>query len=200
MTDASTKRPDRTWLIIGLVFVTFWVIYLAFFLPGRGPQLAEVVVDLPADYRWAMEDLEGKPVSLDRYRGKTVFLNVWATWCPPCVREMPSIADLAGKDRLKGKNIEFVCVSMDRDRDKVLEFLRGKNWPMTVLHATDMPPAYETEGIPATFILSPAGRIVTAEVGASDWNRPDIVEFLEKTAATPPAPAPASDAAAPGKS
>ncbi|QEH33891.1 Thiol-disulfide oxidoreductase ResA [Aquisphaera giovannonii] len=200
MTDASARRPDRTWLIIGLVFVAFWVVYLTFFVPGRGPNLAEMAMDRPAEYRWPMEDLQGQAVSLERYRGKTVFLNVWATWCPPCVREMPSIADLARREMLKGKNIEFVCVSLDRDRDKVSDFIRGKNWPMTFLHATDVPMAYETEGIPATFILSPAGRIVSAEVGASDWDRPDIVEFLQKTAETPPAPDPSRDPVAPAKS
>jgi thiol-disulfide isomerase/thioredoxin len=194
MADASTKPPDRTWLILGLVFVAFWVVYLTFFVPGHGPQLANAVVDLPAEYNWVLKDLQGQPVDLGKYRGKTVFLNIWATWCPPCVGEMPSIARLAREPRLAGKNIEFVCVSADRDADTVREFLGGKDWPMTILHSTNMPPAYETEGIPATFILSPAGRIVTAEVGASDWDRPEIVQFLEKTAATPPAPA------APGKS
>ena len=59
---------------------------------------------------------------------------------------------------------------------------------MTVLHASTRPPVFQTEGIPATFIISPAGRIVAAEVGTTDWDRPDVVTFLEKTAAMPASP------------
>ncbi|WP_165234498.1 TlpA family protein disulfide reductase [Aquisphaera insulae] len=201
MSDPTTKpRPDRTWLIIGLVFVAFWVFYLTFFLPGRGPELAEAVVDRPADFKWSLRDLDGKPVDLASFRGRTVFLNIWATWCPPCVSEMPSIAELASRDRIKEQNIAFLCISVDRDIDKVRDFVRDKKWPMTILHATDMPPSYETEAIPATFVISPAGRIVAAEVGASDWDRPEIIQFLLKTAATPaaPAPPPAAETPAPG--
>ena len=82
-------------------------------------------------------------MQFSRFKGKTVFLNIWATWCGPCVGEMPSIARLAENPRLKGKNIEFVCVSTDDSTDKVVRFLRGKNWPMTVLH-----PAIAAAGLP----------------------------------------------------
>ncbi len=67
----------------------------------------------PADYDWSLMDLDGQPVSFAKFKGKTVFLNIWATWCGPCVGEMPSIAKLARNPRLQDKNIEFVCVSTD---------------------------------------------------------------------------------------
>lgn len=187
---ADTKpRTDRSWLIIALVFLGFWVVYLTFFAPGNRRPLEGSGIDLPADYNWKLEDLTEQPVPFSRFKGKTVFLNIWATWCPPCVREMPSIARLAENPRLKGKNIAFVCVSTDDSTDTVVRFVRDKNWPMTVLRAQSLPPVFHTEAIPATYIITPGGRIVAAEVGANDWDRTDVVAFLEKAAATKPKPA-----------
>ncbi len=187
---ADTKpRPDRTWLLIALVFLGFWVVYLTFFAPGNRRPLEGSGIDLPADYNWKLEDLGEQPVQFSRFKGKTVFLNIWATWCPPCVGEMPSIARLAENPRLKGKNIEFVCVSTDDSTDKVVRFVRDKHWPMTVLRAQSLPPVFLTEAIPATYIITPGGRIVAAEVGANDWDKAEVVAFLEKAAATKPDPA-----------
>ncbi len=187
---ADTKPgPDRSWLIIALVFLGFWVVYLSFFAPRNRKPLENSAIDRPAEYNWKLEDLGEQPVPFSRFKGKTVFLNIWATWCPPCVREMPSIARLAENPRLKGKNIEFVCVATDDSTATVVQFLRDKSWPMTVLRSQSLPPVFQTEGIPATYIITPGGRIVAAEVGANDWDNAEVVAFLEKTAATKPEPA-----------
>jgi thiol-disulfide isomerase/thioredoxin len=176
-------KTDRSWLWIALVFLAFWAIYLTFFGPRNRRPFEKSGIDRPAEYNWTLDDLKQQPVKFSRFRGKTVFLNVWATWCGPCVGEMPSIARLAVNPRLQGKGIEFVCVSVDDSIDVVQRFVSDKSWPMTVLHASSLPPVFSTDGIPATFVINPAGRIVAAEVGASDWDGPDSVSFLEKTAA-----------------
>ena len=188
MTD-TTASPQRTWLYVALVFIGFWIVYLSFFAPRRRQPLEGLGIDQPAAYNWTLEDLDEQQVSFSRFQGKAVFLNVWATWCPPCVGEMPSIARLAANNDFKDKNIAFVCVSVDDATETVRLFVRDKNWPMTILHASARPPVFQTEGIPATFVISPDGRIVAAEVGSSDWDQPDVVAFLEKTAAMPALPA-----------
>src|SRR5271166_6835064 len=189
MTDTTTS-PQRTWLYIGLVFIGFWIVYLWFFAPRNRRPLEGSGIDQPAAYNWTLEDLDEQQMPFSQLQGKAVFLNIWATWCGPCVREMPSIARLAENPRLKGKNIEFVCVSTDDSTDKVVRFVRDKNWPMTVLRAQSLPPVFSPEppAIPATYIITPGGRIVAAEVGANDWDNADVVAFLEK-AATKPEPA-----------
>jgi thiol-disulfide isomerase/thioredoxin len=184
MTD-STTSSQRTWLLIAIVFIGFWIAYLSFFAPRNRRPLEGTGIDQPAEYSWILEDLDERQVPFSRFQGKTVFLNIWATWCGPCVREMPSIARLAARETFKDKNIAFVCVSVDDATETVRQFVRDKNWPMTVLHASARPPVFQTEGIPATFVISPAGRIVAAEVGSTDWDQPDVVAFLEKTAAMP---------------
>lgn len=188
MTDDLKPKPDRTWWIIGGVFAAFWLFYI-YFLGPRTPRFLEGTgVERPAEYNWTLRDLDDEPVTFARFKGKTVFLNVWATWCPPCVGEMPSIARLADQPRLKGKNIEFVCVSTDESSETVRRFLKDKSWTMTMLRATELPPVFLTEGIPATFIISHDGRVVASEVGAAQWDDPAVTAFLEKTADRPPAP------------
>jgi thiol-disulfide isomerase/thioredoxin len=185
MTEPAPRRPDRTWLYVGLAFALFWAVYLARFGPVRtasGPALEGSGLSEPADYNWTLADLDGNPVEFSRYKGKAVFLNVWATWCPPCVREMPSIAALAANEKLK--DVAFVCVSTDDSPETVKRFLQGKGWPMTVLRTTPrMPRVFTTDGIPATFLIAPDGRIAAAEVRSADWNEPKVVSFLEKLAA-----------------
>lgn len=184
MNNAQPAKPDRTWLYVGLGFVILWGIYLAFFNPG-GPNLESSGASTPADYSWKLLDLDDKPVEFSKYKGKTVFLNVWATWCGPCVREMPSIAALAANPGLK--DVAFVCVSTDDSAGVVKQFLAGKNWPMTILRATELPPAFATEGIPATFLIAPNGRVAASQIGSTDWNEPKVVAFLEKLAKSSPA-------------
>ena len=122
---------------------------------------------------------------LSRFKGKTIFLNVWATWCGPCVQEMPSIAALAKNPRLKDRGVEFVCVSVDDSSRTVRQFLEGRDWSMTFLRigSGPTPAVFATDGIPATFLIDPNGRIAATTVGAAQWNEPEVVDFIEKLSA-----------------
>ena len=183
MNDLQPVKTGRTWLYIALGFVVFWGLYVTFFNPfatTSGPQLDHSAALQPADFTWRLLDLEDKPVELSRYRGKTIFLNVWATWCGPCVQEMPSIAALSANPALK--DVAFLCVSTDDSADVVKGFLAGKNWPMTVLRANDVPPVFKTEGIPATFVIAPDGAVAGSKVGSVNWDQPEVVALLQKLA------------------
>lgn len=172
----------QSWLIVVASLATAWIVFLILFGPRSGmgdlpaPELKAPSPPSAADYRWELHDLVGAPVTLEKYQGKTIFLNVWATWCPPCVAELPAIANLAGNAKLK--DVAFLCVSTDESAEAVRSFLKGKNWPMTVLMASDLPPQFATEGIPATFVIAPDGRIVVSEVGSAQWDDPSVVDFL----------------------
>jgi thiol-disulfide isomerase/thioredoxin len=165
-----------------VAFAVFWVFYLAFFGPKRRAILENAGMSRPAKYDWTLFDLSDQPVSFTRFQGRPVFLNIWATWCGPCAREMPSIARLAQDPRLQGKGIEFVCVATDDSSAVVRRFLEGRSWPMTFLRADRLPAVFLTEGIPATFIIDPKGRVVAAEVGSADWDAPNVVNLLETIA------------------
>jgi thiol-disulfide isomerase/thioredoxin len=181
-------RPDRTWLIVAAVFILFWICYLIFFGPRPPALLENPGTSQPAAYDWSLSDLDDRPVEFSSFKGKALFLNVWATWCGPCVREMPSIAELARDPRLRGKNLEFVCVSTDDSSQVVRQFLKERNWPMTFLRAEQLPRVFRSDAIPTTFLITPDGRIVASEVGGFDWYKPGVVAILEKLAAPPAEP------------
>jgi thiol-disulfide isomerase/thioredoxin len=174
---------SRVWLI-GAVLAAAWCVYLVLFGPKtKLGDLPQPILTPPsgslAEYRWDVTDLDGKAVDFANYRGKPMLLNVWATWCPPCVAELPSINNLAANDRLKG--LPIVCVSVDDDRAAVSRFAEKNKMRMTVLHANGPPPSgFRTDGIPATFIIDGDGRVVVREVGAAQWDAPEVVDLLEK--------------------
>jgi thiol-disulfide isomerase/thioredoxin len=203
MADSESK-VDRLWWILGLVFVSGWCVYLYFFGPTLStrnvPTLEGTALPVPADYDWELEDAQGKATTLGRYRGKTVFLNLWATWCGPCMAEMPSIQRLAGMPGLEGGEVAFVCVSIDQEVDAFRQFVASaKDVPMTFLHAdpAKLPPVFTTDGIPATFVIAPDGRVAAAVTGGADWDDPSVVDFLKGLSRPQPSAPPqpkASDA------
>jgi thiol-disulfide isomerase/thioredoxin len=139
-----------------------------------GPRVAE---------DWRLRDVStSAETSLSAFRGKVVFLNVWATWCPPCVMEMPSIARLYERFR-SDPNVAFLLVSVDDDSEKVRSFLEKNGYTMpTYLEVarSSAPAALQTRGIPATFILDGEGVIRRSKVGAMEWDSPAIIEQIER--------------------
>src|SRR5205823_14965843 len=93
----------------------------------------------------------------------------------------PAIDHLASNSRLKG--VAFVCVATDDDPDAVRRFVHKHKLRMTVLRVAELPPGpFLTEGLPATFLIAPDGRIVVAHEGAAQWDDPVVVDYLEKLA------------------
>ena len=177
---AAGKPP---WLLIAGVFLSFWIVYLIVAGPRRVDDLDAPGPGTVADYNWTLRDLDANEVKFDRYRGKVLFVNVWATWCPPCVAEMPSIARLAATPELQGM-VEFVCISTDESINAVRSFLRGKSWPMTILNAASLPPVFLTDGIPATFFVAADGRVAYMREGGAEWDAPEVVQKLRDLAAS----------------
>jgi thiol-disulfide isomerase/thioredoxin len=178
-------KSDRTWWFVALGFVVAFGVFRSVLIPrmkGRlpTPQLAISAEPRKADFQWIVHDLNDVPVAFARFQGKAIFLNIWATWCPPCIAELPSISRLAADPRLK--DVAFVCVAIDDSPATVRDFVSGKGWPMTILHATSLPDIFNTEGLPATFLIDPDGRIAADAVGGAGWDDPTVVEFLEKLA------------------
>lgn len=131
---------------------------------------------------WKLRSLaNGQVVDLADFKGKTVFLNLWATWCPPCVQEMPSIERLAAK--FEGNpNVAFVLVSLDQDEDKIQEFIEKKNFHVPIYTpASPTPPLFmERNSIPATFILNANGEIEKKHFESYDWDRKSVVDLIQK--------------------
>ncbi|WP_276496223.1 TlpA family protein disulfide reductase [Pontibacter litorisediminis] len=127
-------------------------------------------------------DLQGNQVSFESLKGKVVFLNIWATWCPPCIAEMPNIQKLY--EKVGSEKIAFVMLSVDEGGvEKVKKFIDKKQYTFPVyLPASNFPREFYSEAIPTTFIISPAGKIVAKQEGMADYNTPEVVAFLQKLA------------------
>ena len=129
-----------------------------------------------AEPTWTLHTLTGESVKLADYRGKVVFVNFWATWCGPCILEMPSIQRL--QDKMKDSPVVFLLIS-DEDAGTIGTFLKKKPWTMQSLRGDGNPPSvFRSNGIPATFVVDPSGMVVYRHLGAARWDADVVVTFL----------------------
>jgi len=119
-------------------------------------------------------------VSLNQYRGEVVLVNFWATWCPPCVEELPSLMTL--QERMKGRGLVVVGVSIDVDGDAYHRFLTLHNINFVTVRDPEQKVAsmYGTSGWPETYIIDRQGVLRRKFVGPVDWNAPDVIAFLSR--------------------
>ncbi len=123
-----------------------------------------------ADFSWTLQTVRGKRVSLEQFRGEVLFINMWATWCAPCVQELNTI--LALRDSLSDTDVEFLLVSPQEPRH-VRRFLRRyrhhHRLPVFVEYER-MPEAFEPEALATTYIVDRQGRIVFKLRGTTNWD------------------------------
>ncbi|MBG0782876.1 MAG: redoxin domain-containing protein [Bacteroidales bacterium] len=126
---------------------------------------------------WAVVDANGKSYSLTEYQAKPVFLNFWATWCPPCIAEMPDIQDLYDK---YGDKVAFFLVT-DESPQKVDAFMEKRGFDLPVFyHQSGVPQEFATQSIPTTFVISPEQKIVIRKTGAAKWNSSSMHQLLDE--------------------
>ncbi len=145
-------------------------------VPPHFPEGSKLSVYDQTDYHWSLRTLDGKSVSLSEFKNNVVFINLWATWCGPCIAEMPGIQSLY--DSLKNERITFLLIS-DEGEATVRKLLHEKGFTFPVyLRGNELPNVFRTLGIPATFILNRDGSVVFKEVGASKWDDESCRNFI----------------------
>jgi len=128
---------------------------------------------------FTLPDLGGKMASLTDYKGKVVLLNIWATWCAPCVAEMPSMEKLY--QELKNEDFEILAVSVDESgAEAVNPFMKKHKLDFPVLLDTkgDIKTLYQATGIPESFIIDKDGIIVEKIIGPRDWAASGAIRFF----------------------
>ena len=125
-----------------------------------------------------LPDLEGQIHRLADLRGRVVVLNYWATWCPPCVDEMPSLQKL--HEALDTKGLSVVAVSVDERFEDIEKFVETFELTFTILHDEGMRTArvYQTFKYPETYIIGRDGRVKAKVVGERDWVAPSVIRDL----------------------
>lgn len=130
-----------------------------------------------ARYNMPMVSLDGESYSLADFKGKTIFLNFWATWCPPCIAEMPNIQALY--ENVASENIVFVMVSLDEDHEKARAYMKRKKYTMPVYFLTGSKPGvFNSTVVPTTYVISPEGQIVSERRGMANYNTEEFQTFL----------------------
>ncbi|ASO04094.1 TlpA family protein disulfide reductase [Arenibacter algicola] len=130
-----------------------------------------------ADLSLKLMDMEGNTTSLAALKGKVIFLNFWATWCPPCVAEMPSIDKLHEE---MGDEVAFVMLSLDEDFEKAKAFDKRKGYGLPIYApASNLPAMYQSSAIPTTYVIDANGNLALTHKGMADYSDPEFKKFLK---------------------
>lgn len=160
--------PVRATLIKGVSLVTTRVFSMEI---AKDEQL---VIE---DYNWQLRGLDGEKINFSDFKGQIIVVNFWATWCPPCVAEMPSFQKLYNA---YGDKVVFLFVAND-EPDRVRDFIADNNYELPVYYQeTKVPDQMNSNSLPTTYIVDTADHIVASKVGAADWNSNKVRKLLDK--------------------
>lgn len=172
-----THRQQWT-LIAGLVMTAVFGVVLAIKLR---PQLQLLTLGSKAPDFQAIDLRASRPVTMADYRGKVLLLNVWATWCDPCLREMPSMERL--HQQFKGADFVILGVSIDEaGADQVMKFANDLGVTFDILHDQSgaIQGIYQTVGVPESFVIDRDGLIVKKVIGDTQWDNPVNVTLIRR--------------------
>lgn len=196
-TPNPTKRGNRfvktiPWVIAALIVTTFFLTADRLF-EATNKVFFNITATKESDdpsahpelfnYSFIVKDLENNKIHFTQFKGKVVFINLWATWCGPCRAEMPTIQALY--EKVKQEDIQFVMLSLDedRDREKVSRFIEKNNYSFPVyMPSGNLSPQLQVPSIPTTFIVDKQGNIVQRKVGKANFNTVHYINMLEKLA------------------
>jgi peroxiredoxin len=179
MTDTG-----RTYLIPLVLIGTLVFFFLYFFIfrtggPGPGEESTARVGERAPDFELSV--LGGNTVKLSDYRGRVVFLNIWASWCPPCREEMPAMEAL--HNRLKDRPFKMLTVSIDQKGKEVVgDFTArmGLTLPVLLDPKGITYKLYGLTGVPETFILDKNGVVIQKIIGPENWMNAQWLEYFDR--------------------
>jgi peroxiredoxin len=125
-------------------------------------------------------NMNGKTSKLSDYNGKVIMLNLWATWCPPCREEMPSMQNLYND--FKNKNFTIVAVSQGENLNTVKKFLDKKNYtfPIFIDNKNEVAKSYNTGSIPTTYLINKNGNLIAQFIGGRNWYSKESIDLIKE--------------------
>lgn len=190
---SSRKKSLIEWGVIGAVILVLYVTGLHTQVIGTMQRAllwtglmdarpAEVTEGGPflsdQDYRFLMTYADNQSETLAEMQGSVIFVNVWASWCPPCIAEMPTIETLYTelKDH---ENIRFILLSMDEERDKAIQFMEKRDFTVPYqFPASPIPQAIRSTLLPTSYVISKEGQVIYEKRGIADYSTPAFRNWL----------------------
>ena len=159
-----------------IINIAIWAGLIAFLALNLGACNSKKIdaINLP------ISDLEGNTASLDQYKGQVVFLNVWATWCGPCLKEMPNIK--AAQEQLANQDVAFVLVS-DEKIETIQRYVNSNDYNFDNYKLNESIKKRGIFSIPQTYILNKDGEVVQAITGPQEWEDAKWVNLLRELSA-----------------
>lgn len=128
------------------------------------------------EYQWNLATLASEKINLSQSEGKVILINFWATWCPPCVAEMPELQELYDA---YGDRVDFYFITNEKP-ETVNFFLDKKGYDLPVyIQIEPSPNVLESSSLPTTYLISKSGEIVMRKTGAASWNSDSVHEVLD---------------------
>ena len=183
----------KPWLLVGALFLLmrFTGIGMAINTAAQTALMKTGVMDASVepdeavakkfDYEFSLLDMNRNKIDVSSFKGKTLFINLWATWCGPCRVEMPSIQNLydaADKDK-----VVFIMLALDQKDpfNKVSGFIEDKRFTFPVYFpAEGLPSMLQVPTIPTTFVVSPDGKVVHKQIGVANYDTDEFKTFLHQ--------------------
>ena len=158
------------------VIVSLWLWALP--LLGAGGELMRNEPSTPAP-QLDLPDLSGRQHRLEDYRGKVVLVNFWASWCPPCLAEMPSMQRLA--EKMNGRPFRILAVNVEESKSTVWKFRKLLNVNFTTLldGIGKVAEAWDVELFPSSYVIDVDGRVIYRVRGALEWDDASVIDLLE---------------------
>jgi peroxiredoxin len=153
------------------------LVCLHLFPVQAGQQLTPVPGKVPAP-GFALEDTEGRLHSLADYRGKTVIINFWTTWCPPCREELPSMN--RAWEILQDEDVVILAINVGEDEDTIFVFTADypADFPLLLDREGEVIAAWPVKGLPTTYVIAPDGTIAYRAIGGREWDEPAFLQQI----------------------
>ncbi|WP_457675412.1 TlpA family protein disulfide reductase [Thiolapillus sp.] len=149
---------------------------------GKGLTLLD---DKPTVPDFTLKDVDGNSYRFSDLRGKVVIVNFWATWCPPCRAEMPSMQ--RAWEQLREEGILMLAIDVGEDEDAIFEFTASYpvDFPILLDTESTVSEAWEVKGLPTTFVIDQWGRKIYRAVGGREWDAPELLKKIRELKKVP---------------
>jgi len=168
-----------------IIFIFFLLASMTVHADWQQPELSHnltPVKNVISASDFELPDMDEEKVKLSKYRGKVVLLNFWATWCPPCIREMPSMERL--HQQVDAEDFKVLAVNQMENVDQVFAFTGQLDVDPTfqILFDTtsEVSQAYAVRGLPTTYLIDKKGNIRYRAVGGREFNHPGVIEIINQ--------------------